>query len=302
MSTLPEKLSPLLAILSLIFITGAASANSPLTIAAANYPLKFFAEQIAGNQAKVAFPMPADIDPAFWQPNAEDIAALQKADLVLLNGAHYSKWLPKVSLSLFKQVNTSAVFRDQYIHQTSGVTHNHGEGGEHSHGETAFTTWLDFSLANLQAKSIYNALVKKRPASRQRFLIKLEKLQSRLSEFDHQLLELGKILNNAPLIGSHPVYQYLKNRYQLNLTSVHWEPEEAPNQQQWQAFQQLLEKHPSKWMIWEGQPAKETVEKLQSLGVSSIVFSPAGNIPDQGDFFSVMENNIQQLRSINPNP
>ena len=51
-------------------------------------------------------------------------------------------------------------------------------------------------------------------------------------------------------------------------------------------------------MLWEGEPAVETVKKLENLGVKSIVFSPCSNAPTGGDFLSVMEENINRLKNI----
>ena len=65
-----------------------------------NYPLKYFAERIAGDLADVALPVPKDVDPAFWMPDTETIGEYQEADLILLNGAGYAKWIQIVSLPL----------------------------------------------------------------------------------------------------------------------------------------------------------------------------------------------------------
>lgn len=272
--------------------------ENPLNIYAVNYPIKFFAETIAGQSAQVTLPMPTDIDPAFWSPQAEDIVGLQKADMILLNGANYAKWLPKVSLSIFKLVNTSAEFRDAYITLSEAMTHNHGSGGKHSHTGTAFTTWLDLSLAEKQAKSVFKALSRKQPKLRADFVQNFIPLQQSLLALDTELTETGIALNGEALIGSHPVYQYLRSRYKLNLESVHWEPEEAPTEEQWNVLKGLLEKHPAKWMLWEGVPATETVEKLAELGIKSIVFTPVSNLPDSGDFLSIMRENVARLKSI----
>lgn len=275
-----------------------ATEETPLNVYAVNYPIKFFAETIAGPHAKVTLPMPTDIDPAFWAPQSEDIAALQTADMILLNGANYAKWLPKVSLSIFKVVNTSSEFRDAYISLNEAVTHNHGSGGKHSHTGTAFTTWLDLSLAEKQAKSIFKAFSRKQPKSNADFVQNYIALQKSLLALDSELIAIGGALNDEALLGSHPVYQYLKNRYKLNLESVHWEPEEAPTEEQWNALKTLLEKHPAKWMLWEGVPAAETVAMLEKLGVKSIVFTPVANLPETGDFLSIMHENVARLKSI----
>ena len=64
-----------------------AQADQVLSVYTVNYPLAYFAERIAGDQARVVFPAPSDVDPAFWQPDRETIRTYQQADLILLNGA-----------------------------------------------------------------------------------------------------------------------------------------------------------------------------------------------------------------------
>jgi zinc transport system substrate-binding protein len=49
-------------------------------------------------------------------------------------------------------------------------------------------------------------------------------------------------------------------------------------------------------MAWEGEPLKETVGRLKKMGISSLVFDPCGNRPEKGDFLSVMQQNVENLR------
>ena len=74
-------------------------AAEKLTVYVVNYPLQFFAERIGGEHVNVVFPAPADVDPAYWMPDTPTIAAYQQADLILLNGAGYARWVNKVMLS-----------------------------------------------------------------------------------------------------------------------------------------------------------------------------------------------------------
>jgi ABC-type Zn uptake system ZnuABC Zn-binding protein ZnuA len=102
--------------------TGVQAKENPgsLTVYTVNYPLQYFAQRIAGHDAKVVFPAPAKGDPAFWTPDAQAVAEFQQADLILLNGANYAKWLGRVSLPRFRLVDTSAGFKDNYIVTTAG--------------------------------------------------------------------------------------------------------------------------------------------------------------------------------------
>ena len=153
----------------LLFSIATAGESEKPTIYVVNYPLQYFAERIAGEHARVVFPAPTDVDPAYWMPDAKTISDYQRADFILLNGANYAKWVNKVSLPRFRMVNTSAAFKDRYIEAAEILTHSHGAKGQHGHEALAFTTWIDFSLAAEQAKAIVKALSRKRPALRDTF-------------------------------------------------------------------------------------------------------------------------------------
>ena len=280
--------------------TADSGASDKLTVYVVNYPLKYFAERIAGDHANVVFPAPADVDPAFWMPDIKTISEYQKADLILLNGARYGKWLSKVSLPRSKMVNTSLKFKDRYITMKEAVTHSHGQGGAHAHESIAFTTWIDLELAAKQAKSIADALSRKRSALRKTFQKNYKALEKDLLTLDQALVAVVSKDLSKYFIGSHPVYDYLARRYGLNIKSVHWEPDEAPSDVQWMELQSILKKHPAEWMIWEGNPMKKSVERLKSIGINSIVFDPCGKVPIKGDLLSVMRQNIEHFKLAYP--
>jgi zinc transport system substrate-binding protein len=292
------------AIFIILFMTAssraAESTTGKLGVYVVNYPLKYFAERIGVEHVKVVFPAPANVDPAYWMPEVDIIAAYQQADLILLNGAGYAKWINKVSLPRSKMINTSKKFRDQYIRSKVAVTHSHGPQGEHAHEDVSFTTWLDFRLAALQAEAIADTLIRKKPESRQFFEKNLGLLKRDLLALDFALREIVRKGPTQALLASHPVYDYLSRGYGLNLKSVHWEPDEMPNTEQWIELQKLLQKHAPKWMMWEGTPKKETVERLKSLGIKSLVYDPCGNAPQEGDFLQVMHQNIENLQQAFP--
>ncbi len=275
-----------------------AAAEDVLTVYTVNYPLAYFAERIAGEHATVVFPAPPDVDPAFWMPDENVIAGYQSADLILLNGAGYADWVEKVALSQFRLVDTSAGFSDVYIEMDDTTTHSHGPTGEHSHeGTLAFTTWLDLRLAVLQAEAVEEALAKRRPQLADEFEKNLEALTDDLLAIDDAISEITGSIEELPLVMSHPVYQYFTRRYGLDAVSVHWEPDEVPDASQWLEFQELLESHPAGWMVWEGDPIEVSVEKLAGAGVGSVVFDPCGNTPDEGDFLTAMQTNVENLRA-----
>jgi zinc transport system substrate-binding protein len=269
-----------------------------LSVYTVNYPLAYFVERIGADQVEVVFPAPADVDPAYWMPDMTTIAAYQQADLIVLNGANYSKWISKVSLPSSKMVNTSRMFRDRYIYASEMTTHSHGATGAHAHESLAFTTWLDLNLAKLQAEAIYKALARKRPSAEMEFKVNFQALSDDLDKLHSQIREIVSRDLGRPLLGSHPVYDYLSVGYGINLRSVHWEPDEIPTISQWNDLNHILDEHKTQYMLWEGEPLPDSTAELNARGITSVVFSPCGNRPDNGDFMSVMQQNITNLKQV----
>lgn len=272
------------------------TASGKLELMVVNYPLKYFAERIGGDLVEVQFPAPGDTDPAYWTPGEETVTAFQEADMILLNGAGYAQWLNKVSLPPSKLVNTTYSVRDQYIEIEGQTTHTHGPEGKHAHGELAFTTWLDPGLAIAHADAIRNALSKELPGNGEYFNERFLSLKQELQKIDRELEALVTQIPDEPLVFSHPVYQYFEKRYTLRGKSIHWEPEQFPDLSLWEHLEEILEGYPAKWMVWEGEPLTQTMDKLKEYGIGCIVFHPCGNTPEKGDYISVMQQNIYNLQ------
>jgi len=269
-----------------------------LTALAVNYPLAYFAERIGGGQVKVEFPVPVGVDPAFWNPSAAAVASIQTADLILLNGATYAKWVPKVTLPGERLIDTSAAFAADYITIEDATTHAHGPGGDHAHTGTAFTTWLDFPQAAAQARAILAAFNAARPEMAEVFTTNFKALEADLLALDRELRALTADKGQRPLLASHPVYQYLARRYGLDLRAVMWEPDEVPGRSQWRELGAILAEHPAAWMIWEGAPAAESANRLEALGVAGVVFDPCMNRRQGKDFLAVMRENLASLGEV----
>ena len=272
--------------------------DTPPTVCTVNYPLQYFAERIGAGLVRAEFPVPVNVDPAFWMPDPEAISSYQSADLIILNGATYAKWIDKVSLPESRLVFTSDAIDDELISIEGAVTHTHGPGGEHSHEGTAFTTWLDPTLAIRQADAIRHAFTVEWPDHATEFQAGFTSLENDLMQLDRRLQQTVAPDGDTPLLASHPVYQYLARKYRLNLRSVQWEPDEAPSVSMWRDLRAMLRDQPARWMLWEDTPLQETARQLRELGVEPVVFNQCGNRPPDGDYLSVMLENVMRLEAV----
>lgn len=281
-------------------LVGGLLASTPsgaeIVIYTVNYPLAYFAERIGEDAVTVRFPAPAQVDPAFWKPDPETIAAYQTADLILRNGAGYAGWIGQASLPRRKLVDTSRSFRDAYLAGEETPVHQHGPKGEHTHGQIAFTTWLDPQQAIAQARAIETALGKHRPDRAAAFARATDALVAELEQLDRDLAEALAPISDEPLLASHPVYGYLARRYGLDLRSLTWEPDVAPGKADWRALDTLIAERPTRWMLWEAAPLDASKEQLEARGVGVLVFRVGANRPLRGDYLSTMRANIETLR------
>lgn len=265
-----------------------------LVVRTVNYPLQYFAARIGGDLVEASFPA-IDGDPAGWQPRAEDIAAFQAADLVLLNGANYAKWTATATLPQSRVVDTSVGFADRLITVDGAVTHSHGPEGDHSHGKTAFTTWLDPALALEHSRAIHAALVARRPDAVTQLDAGLAALKGDLEVLDERLRAITQDHASIPMLASHPVYQYLGRRYALDLAAVHLEPDQVLSERDWQELESALTSRHVRVMLWEAEPLLETRQRLEAAGVRIVVYATCANVPVIGDWFEVMSLNVTSL-------
>ena len=75
-----------------------------------------------------------------------------------------------------------------------------------------------------------------------------------------------------------------------------------PGDERWRELSDVLATHAAAWMIWEGEPLPDTVSRLEGMRIESLVFRPCGNRPADGNFVSVMLDNVAALEKAFPAP
>ncbi|MEP1471926.1 MAG: metal ABC transporter substrate-binding protein [Halieaceae bacterium] len=261
-------------------------------IAAVNNPLYYFAHRLIGDRVEVRLPVPADIDPAQWQPTVEELLQLQGAELVLLNGAGYSPWIANVSLASGRVVPTAEAASEQWIELQGQVTHSHGPEGDHAHGGYAFTTWMDMALAKAQAEAVAVAISARWPQWSEQVTESLSALLADIDKLDRGYKQFAEASADRQLVYSHPVYQYFERAYGLPGTSVHWEPDVMPSEEQWQELAKTLQ--PNALFIWEAEPAEDIAAKMNASGLLFVVIAPGANRSEM-DWLAVQRANVAGL-------
>ena len=237
--------------------------------------------------------LPEGEDPGGWQPGAEAIGRFQKSMLIVANGAGFEEWVENASLPRSRLV-LAADLAEIGLIEIEGIVHTHGPAGEHSHAGIDAHTWMDPVQAIGQADAIRNAM---RQASRehaaaidQRFVA----LESDLQALHEQFAQID--VSGVRLVASHPAYNYLARRYDWTIHSMHFEPDQMPEEIHWsQLVETLGSRTGPALMLWEAQPIQSIVERLETeLGVKSVVFEP-GESGAKEQYLDVMRANAQRL-------
>jgi len=268
-------------------------------LAPTNYPLAYFTERLAEDFADILYEIPADVDPAFWRPTDAQISAIQKADLIIMNGATYEKWAVTTSLPDDRIVDTSLAFTDTFIESENTITHSHGKEGEHSHGGLATTTWLDLSQANQQAAAIKDALLATFPEQADSIKQAYRKLEKDLMDLHAKMKKAADSLSTKTFLASHPIYQYFARAYGLRIHALVWDAKMELTEEALAELAKIQQKHPAaKTFIWDREPTPGHIPSLEKLGLKSIVITPVFGKPDpRTDFLQAMEKNLNALIS-----
>ncbi len=281
-------------ILATFLAAGAAAAQERPVVAVVNYPLAYFAERLAGDGVQVLFDVPEDRDPALWRPMPNQIAAIQQADLVALNGAGYAGWTTRVSLPRARLVDTSAPFAGGYI-PTETITHSHGADGAHSHTGMASHTWLDFEQAATQAVTLGGAMTRAMPDLAETVEANAGALAADLAALDARAAEVGRALDGRVIAATHPRYQYFARAYKLEIHALDWAAGEMPDAGQWAALEALVDETGADLLIWEAAPPDAARARVASMGLDDAVLPPLAHRPAEGDFLSAMQAGLDDL-------
>ena len=298
------------------------------------YPTQYFAERIAGKLVVVDSPLPADADPIFWRPGAEDMVRFQSAKLVVTNGAEFEKWVAGSALPRGRTVES---LTDDALASVGGpitmetTTHSHGPAGEHTHEGIDGHTWVSPELAVLQARRIAEAMSTAWPEHAAVFAENLERLEEDLDMLAASMRDLTPRLEGFRVLASHPAYNYLAREMGWSVHNLDLDPEGEDVAAIVEAVHDALHHHEGHShehghgdgqghdhaheheegegdhehshgekpviLLWEGEPS-EAIERAlrEELGVTSVLFTPVESRPETGDYMDAMRANFDRLR------
>ncbi len=277
------------------------SQPTKLSIVASFYPLEFLAKEIGGDLVTVTNVTPAGSEPHEYEPTQKQIIDIQKADLLLTNGAGLESWTTKIAQNDPKPKNTLELTK----------TFELSELEEDSQKIQDPHIWLSLKnyikMANLVGQSISSQIQKNQPdqvnlqniiqANTQTLIQKLQNLDTK---YRNKLASTNCKINQ--FVSNHDAFGYLAKDYGLEPISISGlSPEAEPTTKELVNLSELIKKNNIKYILTETIASPKLAQTLaQEVDITTLEMNPLEGLSDQElaeskNYITVMEQNLQNL-------
>lgn len=203
--------------LLLLFSCNNPTPNSVPTVLVTVPPYAYFVQRIAGDAIRVEVLVPPGANPHIYEPNPKQVQAILGVQIWF----RIEEPIEAKILKVLKEQNRE--LKDISLDQGIELIQDHVCGNHHAHESQDRHIWMSPKLAQLQAKTILDALVTVYPKHTEVFQKGYDNLI-----FDLQALDLTIRAKLAPFHGdailvSHPAFGYYCQEFGLEQLSIECE-------------------------------------------------------------------------------
>lgn len=253
--------------------TGKLSQRPQLVVT--SYPLLSMAELLVDGSADIMWIVSESTSSRDGVPSPDELASLQAADAVLLNGAGYEPWRQIVTLPNSRVTDTSLGYLDQIITTSHDLTHQHGPEGDQTGRTGVPTTWLDPELLAAQFRQVEDCIRKLLPDQETQIVARAADMAAEFERLDQQLQALSAATATeqptTALVDS-PKSGYLTRRLEWQVHDLNWPDEPLSASQLKQLTQQIDAIQPQILLLSHRRPDIAEITGVSSAPVVLIDF------------------------------
>ena len=269
--------------------------SAPVQIKTTSFPVDYLVRRLLPT-ADIECIIPVGEDPPDWNPKIETIENLQKATAIVANGAGFEKWMETASLPQSKIIYAEQGLAEQDLIFLQGETHSHGKKGAHSHAGKDPHIWSDPLLYQKQPEYIAQQL--KKVGDSKEIETNLQTLQEDLQNLHQALTEVTLQYRTVEFGANHPAYNYLAKRYELNIRSFDFDPQEPFAINEMDDFFTWNKSQATVQMLWEEFPSKE-VQKTFPKNVVHVYIDPLEQPTEKKyNYIEQMNVNIERFKDL----
>jgi len=201
-------------------------------------PVAYFVKRVAGPLADVSVLVGSGQDPHTFEPTPKLITKLADAQVLFKIGFPFEGALIKKAGSTFKDlkvVDLQQGIKMRPIAESHKEPGHENLGHSHSHSHDADGldphTWLNPSIAKIQAETIATTLIQIDPAHRASYEENLKKFEADLDNINTELMNSLAPIRGKSFFVFHPAFGYFADAYGLKQVAVELEGKEPTARQ-----------------------------------------------------------------------
>ena len=263
------------------------------------YPVYDLTKRIVGDKMNVKILIKSNEEPHSFELKSSDMAALNKADLIVYNGANMEGFI--------KDVEAAVKNKEKFLNLSQGLTLLEAASDLASANHDAVNphTWLSVKNAMEQLDTICRKLSAIDPANKTYYE---QNLQKSLKEFKALDDEFTKVLSGIKkkdkcFIVSHAAFNYLAHDYglkQIAVTGI--SPEDEPTAAQLKKIADFVKEHGIKTILFEGKTTPKVAETLaKNTGTKTGTIYTLENLTEEEaklGYIELMRRNLRELEKV----
>ncbi|WP_405157328.1 metal ABC transporter substrate-binding protein [Paenibacillus sp. FSL H8-0283] len=307
--------------------------TAKLNVQVSFYPMYEFTKNVAGDLADVHTLVPVGMEPHDWEPTPQDIASIEKADVLVYNGAGMESWIDQVTGSLSNasliqveaskginlleggehehhQEDSEATEHDhdhEHANEATTEQHDHDHDAEaeagHDHGGLDPHVWLSPALAVKEVRNIEAGLAQAAPEHAEQFKQNADAYIAQLESLDQDFKAAVTDSKRKDFITQHAAFGYLAKEYGLQQVPIAGlSPEQEPSAAQMASVIDFAKEHQVKTIFFETLVSSKVSETIASeVGAKTAVLNPIEGLTEEEiaagmDYISVMRQNLEALK------
>ncbi|PIR99350.1 ABC transporter substrate-binding protein [Candidatus Collierbacteria bacterium CG10_big_fil_rev_8_21_14_0_10_43_36] len=254
-----------------------------ISVVTSFYPLYFLAGEIGKEMIVVSNITPTGIEPHDYEPTARDMAEIQKAKLLILNGGKFEAWGEKIKNELKNVLIVEA---------SQGLVK-----GNDTH------VWLSPKLFKQEAQAILAGLVQIDPDNINYYSDNERILESKLDRLTEKYRKGLIDCRGQEIITSHAAFGYLTSEFGLKQVAVAGlSPDEEPSTKQLTEVAKIARRDGIKYIFFERLVSPRLAETVaEEVGAKILVLDPIegisnNDIAEGKNYLTLMEENLSNLR------
>ena len=277
--------------------TQSVAAEQALAVTASFSILGDWVQIVGGNRVAVTTLVGADQDAHVFEPKPTDAKAIQKSQLLVLNGMGFEPWAQKLAKAANFKGTTLVASKGVQAMQT-----DHGKGGSHQHHESDPHAWQNPRNVVIYINNIASALSTLDPAGANTYQNNAQAYNKELEILDNWAQT--QFANIAPekrkVITSHDAFGYFAQRYSIRFMTAQGTSTAAePSAKQIARLVQQIKREKIKTVFVENMSNPKLMEQLSKdagATVGASLYADALSSEPQGaSYLQMMRHNIKQM-------